>query len=486
MDRNQQQFTQEWRAQIEQELGRVRQLVQEAEAGCKQLIAQNPDDPMPVQNALNAIHVQVQETRSRMGTAWSDLMVAKLMASLDNRHVVAQGEHWLEEADQWIDEHWTRFKAYWLNESARAMWPRVSSIVGRPVPCVRCGTPLATSGTKSETVSCRSCNTVNQLTLDPVVAMYLGVAPDRAAEHATIEKRIAIDRWRRQVRLYVKRNHESISRVLGGDAEESVASLDQWEAAERDYWQAYADALARVKPMNDEEKARFVDGKMKHFARNHLHSSPLWRRQKGVAEPRPASPQELLAPIDGVSVELYAQLATRQGSLSPGDFQALLAQHRLDQAAFDRAAQGWQERMRDDTTFTVMNAYSQAFTAPAAPAATTTPGGYGAPAGYGAAPAGYGAAPPGYGAAPAQGGYGAAPAPAQAMTFELYCEILGAQNAWTRQGKDVNAMLKQVFHLTAMEFATQSAPWSTRMMTDPSLAMRMMPLMQQGEQKHAR
>jgi hypothetical protein len=72
------------------------------------------------------------------------------------------------------------------------------------------------------------------------------------------------------------------------------------------------------------------------------------------------------------------------------------------------------------------------------------------------------------------------------MSFELYCEILGAQNAWTRQGKDVNAMLKQVFHMTAMEFASASGPISARMMTDPGMAMRMMPLMQQGELKHSR
>jgi hypothetical protein len=457
MNANQQQFMQEWQGHIQQATQRIGGLLREAEAGCRQLIAQNPDDPMPVQNALSAINVQIQEQRTRLGTSWSDLMLAKLMGSLDNRHVIAQGEHWLEQTDQWIDETWARFRAYWLAESGRAMWPRVAQLLQRGSYCVRCGAPIKPANpVKPESIHCGACNTVNQFTPDPILTTYYTVMPDRHAENAAIDKRIAIDRWRREVRLYVKRNHQSLSKVLGGSAEEPVSSLDHWESLERDYWKAYAAAQAQIKPLSDEEQARFVDGKMKHFTKQHLHSSPAWRRQKGVAEPRPASPQELLAPIEGVSIELYAQLSSKQASLAPADFQNLLAQHRLDHATFERAAQGWQERMRDDATFTVTQAYTRAFTS--APAA----------------------APPG-----APGG-GAPAAPPREMSFELYCEILGAQNAWTRQGKDVNAMLKQVFNLTAAEFATASAPISMKMMTDPNLAMRMMPLMQQGEQKHSR
>lgn len=460
MERNQQQFTQEWRAHLDQAIQRVVGLLREAEAGCRQLIAQSPDDPLPVQNALNAINVQVQELRVRLGTTWSDLLVSKLLTSLDNRAVVAQGEHWLEEGDQWVEETWARFKAYWLNESGRAMWPKVSLLLGRQAYCTRCGSPLKPGNpSKPESITCAACRTVNQFTPDPIVTMYYSASPERYADWATIEKRVAIDRWRREVRVYVKRNHESIRKVLGGEADEPISSLERWEAMEQDFWRSYAEALAQVRPFGHDEQARFVEGKMKHFAKNHLHISPLWRRQKGVAEARPLSPQELLAPIEGVSIELYAQLAMRQSSLSAADFQGLLAHHRLDHAAYDRAAQGWQERMRDDTTFTVTNAYSRAFTAPGPTPAPSGP--------YGAPPAG-------------------AAAPAQPMSFELYCEILGAQNAWTRQGKDVNAMLKQVFNLTAAEFAAASAPISSRMMTDPGMAMRMMPLMQQGEQKHAR
>jgi hypothetical protein len=140
MNANQQQFMQEWQGHIQQATQRIGKLLREAEAGCRQLIAQNPDDPMPVHNALNAINVQIQEQRSWLGTSWSDLMLAKLMGSLDNR-------------------------------------------------------------------------------------------------------------WRWEVRLYVKRNHQSLSKVLGGSAEEPVSSLDHWASLERDHWKAYAAAQAQIKPL---------------------------------------------------------------------------------------------------------------------------------------------------------------------------------------------------------------------------------------------
>lgn len=453
MNPNQQQFLQEWQAHIQQATQRITNLLREAEAGCRQLIAQNQEDPLPVQNALNAIKMQVQEQRTRLGTSWSDLLVSKLLRNLDNSQVTGQGEFWLEETDRWIEESWVRFEAFWLAEGARAMWPKVSKLLQQGAPCVRCGIPLKPSNPiKPESIPCSACRTVNQFTPDPIVTMYYTTMPDRHAVQATVEKRIAIDRWRREVHRYIKRNHKSLIKVITGDIDEPVSSLDHWAAQEQEYWRAYATAIAQIKPFSAEEQTRFIEGKTKHFTSQHLMNNPEWRRQKGVAEPRPLSSQELLAPIEGVSIELYAQLATRQASLSAADFQGLLAQHRLDQATFDRAAQGWQERMRDDPTFTVTKAYSNAFTsAPVAPAAG-----------------------------------GAPTAPPREMSFELYCEILGAQNAWTRQGKDVNAMLKQVFNLTAVEFATASAPLSQRMMTDPSLAMRMMTLMQQGEQKHSR
>ena len=64
-------------------------------------------------------------------------------------------------------------------------------------------------------------------------------------------------------------------------------------------------------------------------------------------------------------------------------------------------------------------------------------------------------------------------------------EIMGAQNAWTMQGKDVNMMLKQTFGMTAADYSNISAYWMAKMQTDMSLAMRMTELMQMGQAKYS-
>jgi hypothetical protein len=87
----------------------------------------------------------------------------------------------------------------------------------------------------------------------------------------------------------------------------------------------------------------------------------------------------------------------------------------------------------------------------------------------------------------AMGQAGAAGAPAldpSTVPFETFCEIMGAQSAWSAQGRDVNAMLKQVFNMTALDWSNISAYWSPKMMTDMNLGMRMSDLMMRAQNKY--
>jgi hypothetical protein len=62
---------------------------------------------------------------------------------------------------------------------------------------------------------------------------------------------------------------------------------------------------------------------------------------------------------------------------------------------------------------------------------------------------------------------------------------MGAQAAWASQGKDANAMLKQVFNMTALDYSNVSQYWSPKMMSDMNLAMRMSDLMMRAQQKYS-
>jgi hypothetical protein len=189
-------------------------------------------------------------------------------------------------------------------------------------------------------------------------------------------------------------------------------------------------------------------------------------KQKATAAANP----EMMAPIEGVTLETYAQMSAQQAKgLSQDQFVALLAQNGMDQAKFSRVSTGWIERMSKDTTATVATVYGKAFSS----------AGQGQ---YGAAGAAGGQA---LGSFDAAGGVAAPNANAEPCTFEKYCEIMGAQSAWAKSGKDVNAMLKTQFNLTALDWSNLGSYWSTKMMSDYTIATRMNDMLTFYEQKYA-
>ncbi len=177
----------------------------------------------------------------------------------------------------------------------------------------------------------------------------------------------------------------------------------------------------------------------------------------------------LTAPIEGVTIEQYAQLAARAAqNQGPGQFEQLLMQAGMDRAKYDRVAAGWNARMRDDTTFALTTIYGQAF------------GGAGAGQ-FGAA------ASAGVGSMAATGATGVAHGVAggEPVSWEKYNEIGGAQRAWAASGKDVNAMLQQQFGVSALDWSNMSQYWMARMMTDPQKMMEMNGLQEQWAARYA-
>jgi hypothetical protein len=169
---------------------------------------------------------------------------------------------------------------------------------------------------------------------------------------------------------------------------------------------------------------------------------------------------ELLAPVEGISLELYAEItvaSTRTSSTA--ELQTLLARHNLDQAKWERVSAGWVKKMSTDTTGTIAQVYSKAFMST----------GSGAAAGVGAALGGM------------SGPVGGAPSGPEPMSFERYCEASGAMAAWSKQGKDVNAMLKEHFGIMAIDFSTISTYWTMKGMSDFSMLDRQQKLIEKYE-----
>jgi hypothetical protein len=174
----------------------------------------------------------------------------------------------------------------------------------------------------------------------------------------------------------------------------------------------------------------------------------------------------LLDPIEGVSLQVYASLQAKQATAKPDEFQSMLAQNQMDRPKWERVAKGWLDRMSRDTTGAVATEYSKAFM-------TGSQNQYVA-AGAAAAQV----------MADGQMGLAAPSAAAEPVSFEKYCEISGAMTAWTKQGKDISAMLDRTFKITAMDVSSIGMYWSQKMMADMSMFDTQSQLMARYEQKY--
>lgn len=151
----------------------------------------------------------------------------------------------------------------------------------------------------------------------------------------------------------------------------------------------------------------------------------------------------LTEPVEGVTMEQYAQLQAQATSLSQDQLAALLAQHGMDLAKWSRVSKAWNDRMANDTTRTLVMIYGQAFNA----------------AGAGQ----FGAQAQAYAATGFDGTAAGGPEP---MPFERCCEIQGAIQAWSVTGQDVNAMLAKTFGMNAQDFSAAHTWWISQLTAD--------------------
>jgi len=167
-------------------------------------------------------------------------------------------------------------------------------------------------------------------------------------------------------------------------------------------------------------------------------------QMQGMQAAAAAADPNLLAPVDGVSVDQWAgaaaTLMSLGGEATPQQVAEALAKFGLDKAKYDAANAGWQAKMQGDTTGAIATKYGEAFTQ--------------ASAGAGVA-----------GAAQAASGQ-------EPVSFEKYVEVMAAQSAWAEQGLDIQAQLKQTFGIEIGTYSAWAAYWSPKMATDIALSTK--------------
>jgi hypothetical protein len=541
-----QQIVGQYNALLQQLTQQQQQLTDQAAAGCRQMMAQNPTDPTPLGNALGAIEQQVKDLRKHANDSFSQFY-DRLCDAGSGEPGHSHMKRSLRQFERWSEEAWHRLDIHMRVEQYRGMWPHVQQALQKPAGCSRCGGPLQkTTPHKSEGITCPACRAVSTVMPEMVVGVYYSGIPHFYAEIVAMEKRFvhdrAIDEWE---------NYRDAEHAAGRDRpDEPLESLKRREGMERDYWTTYAQEKVKYEGGGPADVQSLVDARMKYY-HEALNRNDVWRQAHGMQamgevgrvpahlknaedwgplkpdqleenwvhetllnwvkddpakyeailkqmgyrdatqravvqqtfmrrygdfvttnegqalisragmramnekmkyEVAAAGASGLLDPIEGVSIQVYANVQAKQANMQPAAFQQLLAQHQMDQAKWERVQKGWIDKMSKDTTGAIATEYSKAFM------------------GQGQ----YGAA----GAAAAQAmGDGvnvAAPAAsAEPVTFERYAEISGAMQAWSKQGKDISAGLDKYFKMTAMDFSNISMYWSQKMMQDMSMFDRL-------------
>lgn len=133
----------------------------------------------------------------------------------------------------------------------------------------------------------------------------------------------------------------------------------------------------------------------------------------------------LLEPVEGITLEQWAQANAKIAGGS--DKNQLIAGLGIDVPKWDRVNAEWLDRMSKDTTFTIATAYGNAFTSGSQMGTHSVGGDLG-------------------------------PEP---VSYEKYIEIMVAQDAAGRQGKDPVEALKQ-FGLTVLDWSNIGMYWSKK------------------------
>ena len=154
--------------------------------------------------------------------------------------------------------------------------------------------------------------------------------------------------------------------------------------------------------------------------------------REGQQQQTAAAMDGLLEPIEGVSLQQWAQLQAGLGGA--GDTAAILAAAGLGATKWQRVNEQWISRMRNDTTMTVSTAYAEAFAGG---------GQFGARAAH-AANAGVG------------GDLADEPIP-----FERYVQIQEAINSGADKGQDASAVLGH-FSMSPVDWSNVSMFWSKK------------------------
>ena len=156
-------------------------------------------------------------------------------------------------------------------------------------------------------------------------------------------------------------------------------------------------------------------------------------QMRGMQSAAAAGDPNLLAPVNGITVEAWAgcsaTLAMLGQSATPQQVAEAMAKFGMDNASYAAANAGWQAKMQGDTTGVIATKFGEGFAAAQGMSASSGP----------------------------------------PCTFEHFVEVMAAMGCWAEQGIDVNAQLQATFGIDAATYSKYGSYWSPKMATDMAM-----------------
>ncbi len=262
---------------------RHQEIMLEAEAGCREIIAQNPDDMIPLGNACGALDRRFDQLRVKLDDTWGDKIQDMFIEANHKKDKPVpfddQGLDYKDLAEMEMEQAWGRLKVKLQADAYRQLWPMAQQEMMKPIACTNCGMELQPPVRhKSVTVNCPGCNAANQCIPPKAVYGYYGGAGHAFAEEAACEQRFAIEKFRWEVDRQLRINRMEHDDYSG----ESIESMDHWLAMEQQYWNQYGAMRQQITGESDEERDAFIKSRIDYLIEHDFKKNGKWMQAKGL------------------------------------------------------------------------------------------------------------------------------------------------------------------------------------------------------------
>lgn len=268
-------FNARWLAFVDKMRARIKEIEGEAIAAYREVIAIDVLQGTGITGVSNALKARLHQLDDKVEEAWNKIDGEMDNLDLDDDvrgHALYRAQMLRARGafEREIERITETMICYGEAEAARALAQIAMKEAEAPLSCQHCGAPMRRpSWCDTVNVTCSSCRAVTTSTPGTAGQMFA-----KGAGAIALAFEGALPAW------YAKQDAEHVWRCL---RHPTLEDLGRWEAANRAYWQAFAETMAKYLPSwTQQTVADEVRGKMAQFMEHEMKSDRTERENMGA------------------------------------------------------------------------------------------------------------------------------------------------------------------------------------------------------------